>query len=158
MLLRTLQSLVTMRADFIPGLSVELCSNGRALREFDDENTISGENLTTTRYVEAVPNAQFSAHLSFEPKFRYILDDLAVGICIDGQEMTSHCLPSRPDRHLRHHCIGESITNINGVGHRQVLTFGELKTSKHSADLFGHWLTINVAQLMGHRRDLEVRG
>lgn len=118
-----------MRADFIPGLSIELRTDGQALREYADDETIDGENATATRYVEAVPNTEFSVHTSVESSFRYRLDDLRVSVCVDGQEMTGRCYPA-PAAAPVHYDIRDTVDNINGVGYRRILTFGELKTSK----------------------------
>lgn len=118
-----------MRVDFLPGISVELRSNGQALKEYEDEDTIDGEHATATRYVEVVPNSEFFAHLVFQDHFAYRLDDLVLGIRIDGHEAESVCISPNlylPEQHAK---LSHRIKNIGGVGRKEAFAFGELKTS-----------------------------
>lgn len=119
-----------MRFPQIPGISVELFANGQALPEYIDEETTDGKHGRVTRYVEAVPNTEFSIHLTTDSKFRYRLDDFVVGIRIDGQDVTNYCISPKlyPEKHRQ--SFSSFVTNAGGIGQRRVFTFGELKTSE----------------------------
>lgn len=118
-----------MKADFLPGVSVELRTNGQALPEYVDEDNNDGDHRIVTRYVEATSNTEFSIHLHTDASFPYRFDDLNVSIRIDGQEVYCPCIYAKP--HLCH-IFSHFVSNINGVGHRRAFAFGELKTSEYA--------------------------
>lgn len=117
-----------MRANFLPGISVELWTNGQKLKEFNDEDTVDGQRDTVTRYVEAVPNTEFSVHVVLEDNFRYRPNDLSVSLKLDGQ--TTARMSIRPRLHVAQHreILASCVRDVDGVGRKQRFAFGELKT------------------------------
>lgn len=60
----------------LEGLEVRIKCNGEFLQEYDDpEAEANEESSQVVKYIEAVPNAKFSIHLSVSPEFNYFAAD-----------------------------------------------------------------------------------
>ena len=121
-----------MKADWVPGLSVQLVGNGLGLREYQHDQTDEANdniNNTVSRFVEVVPGTQFGIVFHFNRAFLYHGDDIKYEISLDGRLVGHEFLLNNSIRSRTHHRV-EDVTNfVDGAWQSQNLTFSEIKTS-----------------------------
>ena len=77
--------------DAIPGLEVTITHEDEALTEYDD-NAVTEEALTTTRYIESQSGQTFAVRFEVEEGTRFRGDCLACEITIDGSSVDTPLL------------------------------------------------------------------
>lgn len=84
----------------VPGLKIEVVSNGTPLREYNDPDDTSPGN-TVTKYVEAISGATFAIRYTIDPTFQYLHDAAKLQMRLDGNKVFSRHI--RKESH-REHC------------------------------------------------------
>ncbi|EGP88721.1 unnamed protein product [Zymoseptoria tritici ST99CH_3D1] len=121
-----------MKANFLKGVSVKLLVDGIQLEEYNDEDSIDGEEDTCTRYVQVVPNSTFKIAVQIESNFRYRLDDLVVEVSLDGERVDDLVISSDPNRNTQYKELLGPKAFTKGKWQRQPYTFGSLDTTDES--------------------------
>ncbi|KJX98147.1 hypothetical protein TI39_contig429g00043 [Zymoseptoria brevis] len=118
-----------MKCTFIKGVSVNLRVEHADLEEYDDEDTIDGDEQTCTRYVQVTPNSTFKIRVTVESNFRYKLDDLLVTISLDGEKVVSYIAYADPQKNKVQYSYDDVKAFKNGTWQSQKFTFGSLDTT-----------------------------
>lgn len=94
--------------DEVRGLNVQVIVHGQPLTEYDDDeesrDDAEGPRKSTTKYIEAVSDQEFTVRYTFDGTFAYKGNDLVVELQVDGIYMFSHV---RYKAELQHHYTAE---------------------------------------------------
>ena len=115
----------------LPGLEVKVYVQGQPLDEYDDDKI--PEPKTTTKYIEARSDEEFSIVTVFKPPFpnQY---DVGVQTCIDGVKMNTR-VRKRDEIFQRPMSSNHYPSYQGGDWVKQKFTFAKLNISKYCEDL-----------------------
>lgn len=118
-----------MKLPTVPGLEIALSVNGQDLHEYDDEADADGAEYT--RYVEAVPGANFAIQFRPDRRFQYSHNTLELKVYLDGVSTQGkvYSPKARTGGHTAHTVTGKT-EQIGGRGFRRKFAFADLKTSE----------------------------
>jgi len=101
----------------IRGLTVEVHSNGQALREYDDPDEEELDGNEIAKYIQAKSRASFMIRTIFSRHFQYRqLYDIVVRTFVDGQKIQNNII-SRDDL-LRHKGYVSDVRGLPVYSHR----------------------------------------
>ena len=110
----------------VEGLNVQVLVNGQPLVEYDDDEEVGDENngiqKTTTKYIEAISDAEFTIRYTFDKTFVHKGNDIDVEVYMDGQYMEGHI---RRSPELQSGCLA----TVTGHRYRQGNQWFERKFS-----------------------------
>jgi hypothetical protein len=121
-----------MKCSFIKGLSVKLLVDGVQLQEYNDEDSIDGEEDTCTRFVEVTPDSTFRTYTHVESNFRYKLDDLLICVYLDGESVVGNLGYADPQKDNVVYDYKGAAVFRKGSWATQLFTFGSLGTSTYN--------------------------
>jgi len=115
----------------LPGLEVKVYVQGQPLDEYDDDKI--PEPKTTTKYIEARSDEEFSIVTVFKPPFpnQY---DVGVQTCIDGVKMNTR-VRKRDEIFQRPMSSNHYPSYQGGEWVKQKFTFAKLNIGKYYEDL-----------------------
>lgn len=126
-----------MKLASVPGITVSLVCNNATLQEHDDDSLESHSGTSATRYVEAIPSAEYSIVITLEtngPKAPKPCDASSIRVFIDGKYMTGRVclLGKRMDVCIKGIDVG-TIKGSWGLAYSLLpFQFAELKTGTPS--------------------------
>ncbi|KAF1921828.1 hypothetical protein BDU57DRAFT_535431 [Ampelomyces quisqualis] len=120
-----------------PGLSAELVVNGEALREYnDDEHTSKNDVIAIAKYVEVNEDAHFGIRYTIPQGFSNELG-VHVNLKIDGNSVRKHTHNKHQLRHAKRdivNCLDACNSTIDGVRYSQRFRFSRLQIGEEDVD------------------------
>lgn len=114
----TTTNIATMRAACLPSTMVTVTVNGRALRELQQTDIVSGDQKGATAFIESVDGADFAVEMDLEAGLAHYDGSIQLTIYLDGVFMGGSVVDLRNGKHNTK-VSGVYENSINGRGSRR---------------------------------------